>query len=180
MPPARKKTLLEIARDYAIDCHESTNHQYGGHPYEVHLQMVVDVAEQFLHLIPKERQEIVLASCWLHDSIEDTRQTYNDVSVLCGHEVADIVYALTNEKGRNRKERANEKYYQGISLTEYATFVKLCDRIANVKHSVNTNSRMLQKYRDEYFDFQKNLFFTGQEYLYLWDELHTILFEGIK
>jgi ATP phosphoribosyltransferase regulatory subunit HisZ len=53
-----------------------------------------------------------------HDSIEDARLTYNDVLSIAkeymteGYAKAstEIVYALTNEKGRNRKERANEKY----------------------------------------------------------------------
>ena len=37
---------------------------------------------------------------------------------------AEIVYALTNDKGRTRKERAGEHYYAGIRETPYAPFVK--------------------------------------------------------
>ena len=47
----------------------------------------------------------------------------------------EIVYALTNDKGRSRAERAGEKYYQGIRETPYAPFVKLCDRLANITYS---------------------------------------------
>ena len=111
--------------------------------------MVDDVAVKFLHLITENKHQIVRAACYCHDTIEDCRQTYNDVKQATNVEVADIVYALTNEKGKTRRERANDTYYAGIRATEFATFVKLCDRIANTEHSKNTGSRMLGMYRKE-------------------------------
>lgn len=128
--------LSAHAQKYAVEAHRNTNHFYDNYlPYEFHLRMVVGVAHQFISLIPVEKQGVVLAACWMHDMIEDARFTSNDVKNIVGEEVADIVYALTNEKGKNRKERGNEKYYDGIRNTPYATFVKLCDRIANVQYS---------------------------------------------
>jgi hypothetical protein len=67
---------------------------------------------------------------------------------------AEIVYALTNEKGRTRHERAGEKYYKGIRETPYAPFVKLCDRLANVTYSCSIDSgrdghRMREVYKSE-------------------------------
>ena len=49
---------------------------------------------------------------------------------------AEIVYALTNEKGRTRAERAGVKYYEGIRAVPYAPMVKLADRMANVRFSL--------------------------------------------
>lgn len=80
-----------------------------------------------------------------HDSIEDARLTYNDVKSelkSCGlfeNQVfigSEIAYSLTNENGRTRAERANEKYYNGIRSTKYAPMVKYADRIANLRFSV--------------------------------------------
>lgn len=144
--------LEKKCREYAKRCHEETNHKYDGVlPYLFHLTMVNAEAQKFLHLIPSTAQDIVLSSTWTHDVIEDTRQTYNDVLEATGSkEVADITYALTNEKGRNRKERANSEYYHGIEQTPLATFVKVCDRIANVKYSISQgNTKMLEIYREE-------------------------------
>lgn len=141
--------MIEKAKEYALESHRETNHLYDGKPYEVHLEMVVNVAKRFIHLIPQEQQENVLSACWLHDVIEDCRQTYNDVKNQTNFEVAEIVYALTNEKGKNRKERANDKYYLGIKTTPYAVFVKLCDRIANYEYSISVGSRMAAMYEKE-------------------------------
>jgi (p)ppGpp synthase/HD superfamily hydrolase len=115
--------------------------------------MVVNTARKFLHLIPEEEQGNILAGCWLHDVIEDCRETYNDVKKETNETVAELVYALTNEKGKNRKERANDKYYEGIRNTPYATFIKLCDRIANVEYSYATESRMFEMYCKENENF---------------------------
>ena len=141
--------MLNKSRKYAYHCHNSTNHTYDGHSYTFHLNMVDDVAVRFLHLIPEDKHQIVRSACYCHDTIEDCRQTYNDVKLATSIEVAEIVYALTNEKGKTRKERANAQYYAGIKENELATFVKLCDRIANTEHSINTGSRMLKMYSKE-------------------------------
>jgi hypothetical protein len=72
--------------------------------------------------------------------------------------VAEYVFALTNEKGRTRAERANDKYYQGIVDYRYAKFVKMCDRIANVYHSFIKGSGMFIKYQKEHKNFKEKLY----------------------
>ena len=116
---------------------------------------------------------VVIAGCWVHDVIEDTRQTYNDVYQELGKEVAELAYALTNEKGRNRKERANEQYYKGIRQTPYATFIKICDRIANVKFSIEQDSDMKYKYIVENKEFIKEL--QGKSYDEMFSHLTELL-----
>ena len=139
--------MINKAKIYAINCHNMTNQLYDGQPYEVHLNMVHDVALKFIHLIPIKDRNNVLAACYCHDLIEDARQTYNDVKKATNKMVAELSYALTNEKGKTRKERANDKYYEGIRQTPYATFIKVCDRIANYEYSKQSGSRMAKGIR---------------------------------
>ncbi len=158
------------AKEYAIKCHQDTNHRYDGKPYAYHLQMVVDEFHRFKHLIPESKWQIVEDACWCHDVIEDCRQTYNDVKQATNEEVAEIVYALTNEKGKSRKERANDKYYQGIRDTDFAGFVKVCDRIANYKHSLMAESKMAEAYEKEMDNFRIQLDYS----------VHYEMFEYLK
>lgn len=150
--------MLEKIKQFAINIHIDVNHKYGVYPYPYHLSMVVEEAQSMIYEIHPDNQEDVLCACWLHDTIEDCRLTYNDIVKVSNEKVADIVYAVSNEKGKNRQERANEKYYQGIRETPYATFVKLCDRIANVKHSKKEKSRMFDIYQKEHQHFIDCLF----------------------
>jgi (p)ppGpp synthase/HD superfamily hydrolase len=143
---------------FAIEAHAKVNQEYDGKPYSVHLCMVYSQAMRFIDHIPQQRRNDVLNAVWLHDTIEDCRLTYNDILKISNKEVTELVYALSNEKGRNREDRANEKYYKGIRDTEFATFIKLCDRLANVIYSRDTDSRMFHVYKKENEDFLKHLF----------------------
>lgn len=151
--------LRSYCVNWCIEQHQKTNHLYDDYlPYEFHLRMVVSVCEEFSYLLGNDefKQNCFLAA-WGHDLIEDTRVTYNDVKKVLGEKVADIIYAVTNEKGKNRKERANDKYYEGILNIPGAVFVKLCDRIANVRYSKMVKSSMFDLYKRENIDFLHKL-----------------------
>ncbi len=165
--------LIGKARDYAIECHESTNHLYDGNPYSLHLRIGEKVVQRFIHLLPAEIRPHALSAWWLHDTIEDCRQTYNDIKKITCREVADIVYAVSNEKGRNRKERASNKYYDDMINVPGAVFVKLCDRIANIKYGAMMESPMFEMYKSEQDVFEKKLFHV--DYVKIWQHIREIL-----
>jgi len=154
--------------DWILKQHKDTNHMYDTYlPYEFHLRMVSNVAQEFIKYVPNHndgetsfRDDVILAA-WGHDLIEDTRTSYNDVREVLGHTPAEIIYAVSNEKGKTRKERANDKYYQGIRSTPGAVFVKLCDRIANVQYSKMSGSRMFEMYKKENPNFIECLGWFG-------------------
>ena len=137
---------IEQMRQSAHQLHESVNQTYGDSlPYGYHLDMVVNGIRDYGHLVCTSEDDVlpIFFGGYYHDSIEDARLSYNDVmrvarSFMTEEQAlmaTEIVYALTNDKGRNRAERAGEKYYQGIRQTPYAPFVKLCDRLANITYS---------------------------------------------
>jgi (p)ppGpp synthase/HD superfamily hydrolase len=154
---------LEKTKVYAIKAHKNVNQKYDNHDYDFHLNMVYQIAKKFINTIAIEEQENVLAACWVHDIIEDARETYNDVKKETNETIAELAYALTNEKGRNRAERANDKYYEGIRTTKNASFIKFCDRIANVTHSKQNGSRMFEQYKKENENFTSKIFVPGCE-----------------
>lgn len=150
--------MLQKTIEYATKKHTEVNHRYGENPYSYHLKMVCDVAEMFIYLIPPTERENVYCGCWVHDIIEDTRETYNDVKNETNETIAELAYALTNEKGKNRSERASDKYYSDMRKTENAVFIKFCDRIANITHSKNQGSSMFKKYKKENKNFIEKLY----------------------
>jgi (p)ppGpp synthase/HD superfamily hydrolase len=170
------------ARELAVKWHTETNHKYDRYlPYEFHLRMVNNAFKRFAYLVDGKTNETeklnrmyAEAGCWLHDTIEDCRITWNDLrQQMFPVEVCDLVYAVSNEKGKNRAERANAKYYNGIRKTPLATFVKLCDRIANVEYSRMMGSDMLGKYRMEYGEFREKLY--DKKYKAMFDYIEALL-----
>ena len=156
---------LEQIRMAAHRLHESVNQFYDGDkPYGYHLDMVAKEVYAYGHLVLVGEADLLplFMGAWFHDSIEDARVSYNDVKKIAlnfgltqeqAFIASEIVYALTNEKGRNRKERAGKRYYEGIRNTPYAPFVKMCDRMANIRYSCGSynmgNLRMAKVYEDE-------------------------------
>lgn len=160
----RLSATIEKIKHDAHALHDSVNQKYDHiHPYGLHLDMVVSSVYKYGAEVCASEEDILplFFGAYYHDSIEDARLTYNDVMRLARQLMSDsqaliateIVYALTNDKGRTREERAGEKYYQGIRETPYAPFVKLADRLANTTysctHANNTNNRMKEIYARE-------------------------------
>lgn len=173
--------LINNIKKFALKAHAETNHYYDDYlPYEFHLRMVNKAINDFLHIIPEEWRGIVIAAGWLHDSIEDVRKSYNDVLKASGSkEVAEIVRAVTSDmRGRTREEKFSPQVYEDIRSTPYATFVKLCDRIANVQYSKMSGSSMFEKYKKEHIKFRKELYKEG-EFGEVWVYLDD-LFENRK
>lgn len=153
------REFIKKCRDYAIAQHRRVNQLYDGKPYSFHLDMAVDFLHIFIDLIPKKDRANVIGGMYNHDTIEDTGITLNDLIKATNEKVGNIAYALTNEKGRNRHERANAKYYRGIRKEEYADIDKICDRAANIKHSYTKfklnpkDAGMFKKYKSEHPKF---------------------------
>lgn len=164
--------VLAGIEEAAHALHAAVGQTYDGDkPYGYHLDMVADAVRCYGAEICQSPEDVVpmLFAAYFHDSIEDARQTYNDtkktalrfMSEIQALMATEIVYALTNDKGRTRAERAGEHYYEGIRQTPYAPFIKLCDRLANASYSARGsnegNNRMHEVYHNEMPEFLEHL-----------------------
>lgn len=180
---------LEKFRKLIYDTHDNEcNQKYADTlPYSTHLAFVEAQGEKFIHLVPDivltnpsnfksypvHYRDIVRHALIAHDSIEDARMTYNDVLEAVNTEefgnypaaviVADIVYAVTDEKGKTRKERKNDKYYDELKKDKLALFVKLSDLAANTFFSKLSGSSMYDKYKKEWPKFKETLYLFEYE-----------------
>lgn len=170
--------IINEIRNDAHALHASVNHAYDRiRPYGFHLDMVVNWVRKYIEEVCVSEQDIlpIYFAAFYHDSIEDARLSYNDVMKIAqelmdeeqAYLATEIVYALTNEKGRNRAERANEKYFAGIREIPYAPFVKLADRLANTSYAFSKGTadslRMSKVYREELPGFLEALKVKGND-----------------
>lgn len=176
-----KNIITDICNNIIIDIYKRhdvyCNQKYGDKPYSYHLRTVVENACIYIccnnatSAISFNDMMILKVSAAAHDAIEDARLTYNDLIAMIeshyinksildkdfSHKVADIVYAVTDEKGKNRKERHSEKYWEGIINTPGAAFIKCCDRLSNLQESLKDSSKMSIVYKKEYEEFINNI-----------------------
>ena len=116
----------------AFLAHENVNQKYDGYPYSVHLMTAFYFGLKYIELIPIEFRADILTAILFHDVLEDCRLTVNDLEKLTNSVVAELVYAVTEEKGRNRAERHSDKFFKELFQVSFAPFVKLCDNLANI------------------------------------------------
>lgn len=171
-----QKPNLDIAIWFAKVMHHGQ--EYDGKPYTYHLEQVEKTIRRFGF------EEVELrVSAWLHDVIEDVPGvTYPKIKEGFGKEVADIVFCVTNQMGRNRREKF--KYtYPKIKENKKSLIVKLADRISNIENGLGSgDSKYADMYRSEWPAFSDELFNSAEEdprIKKMWDYL-KVLFEGDK
>lgn len=162
---------IKKAREFALKAH--TTQTYGTiYPYFKHLE---DVYNTLIKFGFDESGDLdILTASFLHDSIEDANVSYSDLKKAFDGNIAEIVYCMTDEMGRNRKER-KEKTYPKIRSNAKSLILKVADRIANVEFSSTQDSGHINMYRDEYHDFEFNL----RIYRHIdgmWEHLHKVTF----
>jgi guanosine-3',5'-bis(diphosphate) 3'-pyrophosphohydrolase len=159
---------IQGARSFAIEMHGGQ--LYGDRPYSFHLDQVAEIASSYGH------QAETLA--FLHDTVEDTSATLDEVRERFGSFIADCVALLTDQPGENRKERKAKTYAKLAEVNDerqLALIVKAADRLANVRACVaDGNERLLSVYRGEHEVFKLAAFRAGlcDE---LWGELGSLL-----
>lgn len=161
MPIVYSDKLYDEARMVAITAHGSQTYD-GMFPYEKHLADVVSVLHRFGYT------GLYTIAGWLHDAIEDGGLTYGKIKSYFGEEVAEVVYCVTDELGRNRKER-KEKTLVKTASNQQAVIAKLADRIANVEHGGKKDM-----YLKEFSEFKSALYKEGHAEA-MWEYLESIL-----
>jgi len=126
---ARKKHAGQVRKD--------------GTTYSKHLEDVVNRLKS-LGVIDEE----LLCGGWLHDIIENTDTSFDNVYEQFGNRIAVIVSSLTKDKTLPRKKR---EYTYNIQLKEAsfdAKLIKLCDISADLSDLKNYDASKSKKLRD--------------------------------
>ncbi len=127
---ALDKALVEKAYDFAKKAHEGHT-RYSGEPYFIHPSAVAK------HLAELGLDAPTVAAALLHDAIEDTQVTDEEVSAEFGPEVLFLVQGVT--KLGQHKYQGTERHAESLRRLLVATaadvrvlIVKLADRYHNM------------------------------------------------
>ena len=166
--------LIE-AKNFAIKKHG--NQLYGTFPYEVHLINVVNVLLRN-NIFPDSEENIdIWAGAWLHDVLEDTSTTKDEMVEKFGNNVYEIVWALTDGEQGDRNEKKKEMYKKLIHNQD-AIIVKLADRITNLEYSIiGNNQKKVDKYILENIELNNQLanIITSQDGKILLNNLNELV-----
>ncbi len=130
--PKADEAKLRRAYDFTRDAHEGQTRQSGA-PYYSH---TVEVA---LLLADLRLDVATICTGLLHDTVEDTEATLNDLEREFGPDVAQLVDGVTklgqmNLRSKRTKQAENlQKLVVAITKDVRVLLVKLCDRLHNMR-----------------------------------------------
>ena len=130
--PALNKTLLYKAYCYAAKAHEGQTRKDGS-PYITHPLAVANIVADL------KLDTDALCAALLHDCIEDTKSTHEDISREFSPTIADLVEGVTkltriNYVSMEEKQMENlRKMLMAMSKDIRVILVKLCDRLHNMR-----------------------------------------------
>lgn len=135
-----KANLVDKARASAKKYHGAAGQvrKYSGEPYTLHLQAVAELVGQV-----SGTPEMVSAA-WLHDVVEDTSATIEDVTASFGCDVAVMVAELTDISTLSDGNRATRKALDRdhiANASKGAKTIKLADLIDNARSIIDDDPR---------------------------------------
>lgn len=138
--PEESREIVKRAVEFAGEKHASQNRP-GGESQMDHLIRVAVRAAQYAkeHNVPFD---MLVVSALLHDAIEDTSTTADEIKNQFGNEVAGIVQAVSHEY----EEELDEIYLQRVAKGgRLAILVKRFDRLDNLESLCNTSVEFRSK-----------------------------------
>ena len=139
-------TIYDIALEYATKKHEGKFRKgYYNKPYITHPIEVSKLIEKYME--DDLEQDIFKVAALLHDTLEDTDATYEEIEELFGKNIADIVLELTNDK--EVKDRLGKDVYLANKMSKMndkTLILKLCDRLHNVSELIYADDEFNEKY----------------------------------
>ncbi len=101
---------------------------------------------------------VVIAAALLHDTLEDTETTPEELQELFGADVAGVVVEVSDDKSLPKAERKQLQIEHAAHISERAKLVKLADKIANIRDVADAPpAGWSLPRRREYFDWAKQV-----------------------
>lgn len=133
------------AMEFAAHYHGIIDHRrkYTGKPYITHPAAVVKIVKSVPHT------PAMLAAAWMHDVVEDTPATIEEVRGTFGNEIAALVEMLTDvsrpEDGNRARRKDIDRAHTARSTHEAKT-IKLADLIDNTRSIAQYDSKFARIY----------------------------------
>lgn len=99
---------------------------------------------------------VVIIGAILHDTVEDTQTTFQELEQEFGQEVQRLVREVTDDKSLPKQKRKQLQIEHAAYLSERAKLVKLADKISNLRDIVASPPKDWSRERkQEYFEWAK-------------------------
>lgn len=96
----------------------------------------------------------LIATSLLHDTIEDTETTYEELVAEFGADIADLVREVTDDKNLEKAERKRLQIENAPKKSDRAKMIKIADKTSNLKSILHSPpAHWTEDRKREYFDW---------------------------
>ncbi|HEX2868709.1 MAG TPA: HD domain-containing protein [Ignavibacteriales bacterium] len=149
----RWQRIDKEAEGYAKDKHQGQLYGNGEPYFEAHLIPVMHLADGLAREVNPVLAEKVRTAALLHDTIEDTGATKEEIAGKFGEDIAESVFRVSKDKAMSKDE-----FFKRLSEDEVAKIVKAADRIHNIKELARLTDKDKQKKLYEKYSGQMEYF----------------------
>ncbi len=153
MPNFIKDPLVQKAAQFAAQKHKGQIRKGRDEcPYIDHLKSVARVIAEVGGIEDPE----ILSAAWLHDTLEDTETTPEELEANFGERVRQLVEEVSDDKSLPKDERKQLQIRHAPGLSQDAVLIKLGDKISNIIDVTNTPpTHWTLERRKKYLDWAK-------------------------
>ncbi len=143
--------ILIKAMHFASEKHRFQHRKGGNIPYINHPIKVAHI------LIEKGgvNDISILVAAILHDTIEDTATSQQEIEEIFGVEVLSIVMEVTDDKLLSKEERKRMQIVKAASKSDKAKMLKIADKICNISDMVLSPPNWPIERKQEYVAWAK-------------------------
>jgi (p)ppGpp synthase/HD superfamily hydrolase len=113
----------------------------GDEPYINHLAEVANL----LSLVDNGNDAELVAAGWLHDMLEDTETTHEELAHRFGFRVAGLVTEVTDDMSLSKNERRQRQIADAPHKSAGAKLIKIADKVSNVRARIFPNASREQR-----------------------------------
>ncbi len=152
--PEPVRRILEAAR-FAAEKHSGQRRK--GLTQEPYINHVLEVAEMIAASLDTLDVDLIMAAL-LHDTVEDTATTAEDLHRLFGDDVTSLVLEVTDDRSLPKQRRKELQVETAPKKTTRAQFIKLADKISNLRSILTSPPADWSGDRKrEYFEWAKRV-----------------------
>ena len=127
--------MIDKAWKFAIEKHKNQKDDLGKDYFDTHLKIVYEILKKLT------QDTDILSAGVLHDILEDTDTTYEELVKRFGENIANFVNELTHEGQKDEKGF----YFPRLKSRE-AIMIKFADRLSNISRMENWNEKRQEQY----------------------------------
>ena len=124
--------LIEITKAYHFTALKHVNQRRKGVAAEPYINHLTEVAELVAVATRGNDIDLVMAAV-LHDTIEDTATTVEELAAAFGLRVAELVAEVTDDKSLPKLERKRLQIEHAALASPRAKMIKIADKVSNLR-----------------------------------------------